>query len=199
MRAIEFTGGASELSFRQRWNHYLLLIFALASLYIGASLRDSALFATSLYTNAAAGIQAQYPQSWLIDRDGDYIFRVRDTAQIGFKTTIQVTVRPVGEGTSARSIQDALNLNRSQTLAAYHILTSEPFTMPDGTEAVSISYTYADTENAPFLQSVPSVVEGIDVMAIRRGQAIIVTFLSDAHTYSQNYPVFERFLSSLEF
>lgn len=199
MRSFESTFSSSELSFRQRWNHYLALGFALLMLYVGTNLRDNALFATNLYTNAAAGIAARYPQNWLIDGDGDYIFRVRDMDQIGFKTTIQVAVRPVGNGTSARSIQDALNLNRSQTLAAYDTLTSEPFTLPDETEAVSMSYIYADTANTPFLQSVPVVVEGIDILTLKRGQAIIVTFLSDARSFAQNYPVFERFINSLEF
>ena len=42
------------------------------------------------YVNSEVGIRALYPQHWLIDTSGDYVFRVRDLSQLGFKTTIQV-------------------------------------------------------------------------------------------------------------
>jgi hypothetical protein len=198
--AIELSSVSPELTFRQRWNHYLVLLFSVIALLIGLNLRDSTLNATTLYTNAQAGVRASYPQNWLIDESGDYVFRVRDTTQIGFKTTIQVSVRPVGGATSARSLLDALTLNRSQILAAYKVLTViDPFVLSSEQQGMGMSYTYADFESDPFLQSVPIVVRGLDVLTIKRGQAIIITFLSDAGRYDKNYPIFEQFLASLEF
>jgi hypothetical protein len=191
---------SSELTFRQRWSHYLVLLFGLMAFFIGVNLRDSILNATSSYSNPQAGIQAKYPLNWLIDQNGDYVFRVRDMAQIGFKTTIQVAARAVGEATSTRSILDALNLNRAQLLASYKALpVDNTFALPNEEQVTAMSYTYAAVDNDPFLQSIPVVVRGIDVLTIKRGQAIIITFLSDASTYDENYPVFERFLASLEF
>lgn len=189
-----------SLNFRQRWNNYLLLVFAAFGILVGTNLRDNSLFATTLYNNPEAGIRASYPTNWLIDAEGDYIFRVRDTAQIGFKTTIQVAVRPVSAQTSSRTILDSLTLNRAQILAAYKVLAvTTPFLLPDETVGTAMSYTYADSDNDPFLESVPIVVRGLDVLAIKRGQAIIITFLSDAQVYDQNYATFEKFLASLEF
>lgn len=199
MTTIEITNYSTEPTFRQRWNHYLVLIFGLAGFLIGISLRDSTLNATQLYTNPQAGIQAEYPQNWLIDQDGDYVFRVRNTAQAGFKTTIQVAVKPVGGAASTRSILDALNLNRSQILASYRELSVEPFPLPNEIEATAMNYTYANIENDPFLQTIPIVVHGLDVLTIKRGQAIIITFLSDARSYEENYAYFQTFLQNLEF
>jgi hypothetical protein len=62
-----------------------------------------------------------------------------------------------------------------------------------------MSYTYVSGDPNPFLQSVPTVVEGLDILTIKRGQAVIVTFLSEAPAYEQNLPLFNQFLSNLEF
>lgn len=188
------------LNFRQRWNHYLLLLFALFGLVVGINLRDGSLYGTTLYDNPEAGIRAAYPANWLIDAEGDYVFRVRDTAQIGFKTTIQVAVRPVSSQTASRTILDSLTLNRAQVLAAYRVLAvTTPFVLPDDSLGTAMSYTYADSDNDPFLESVPQVVRGLDILTIKRGQAIIITFLSDAQDYDRNLVTFERFLANLEF
>ncbi|MBZ0296063.1 MAG: hypothetical protein K8L99_26115 [Anaerolineae bacterium] len=199
MTFIEIDDGNDTSSFRQRWNHYLVLAFGVIGLMIGLNLRDSALNATTLYTNVQAGISASYPENWLLDEDGDYIFRVRDASNVGFKTTIQVAARPVSASASTRSILDSLTLNRAQTLAAYTVLSERPYTLPDEVQAVAMAYTFVSSDPNPFLQGVPVVVEGLDILTIQRGQAIIVTFLSDSDTYAENLPTFNRFINNLEF
>jgi hypothetical protein len=196
---IEVIGQREELTQRQRWSHYFVFIYALVAVFIGVNLRSSTLDATVLYTNNQVGIRAFYPQRWLIDTSGDYVFRVRDITQIGYKTTIQVDVQPVTTNTSARNLLDTLTLNRSNTLSGYSVQTSTPYTLPDGTEATAMRYVYVSTGDNPFLETIPIVVEGLDILAIRRGQAIIVTFLSDSQTFNANLPTFERFLDDLEF
>src|ERR1700733_4081271 len=114
-----------QLSFRQRWNHYLVLIAALIGLFAARSLRDNTLFAVTPYFNTTAGIRALYPRNWLIDTSGDYIFRVQDASRVGFKTTIQVSVQAVSTNTTTRNLVDALTLNRSQLLAGYHPLSAD--------------------------------------------------------------------------
>lgn len=197
-RALEVS--FQELSYRQRWNHYLVLIMSGILLFAGVSLRDNALMATTLYTNTGAGIQAQYPRNWLLDSSGDYIFRVRDISHPGFKTTIQVSVQAVGTVTTVRNVLDSLTLNRAQVFAAYKVLSLEDnYVLPDESRATIVNYTYAIVDPDPFLQSIPSVVRGYDIITIKRGQAIIITFLSDSNTFETNFEVFERFVNSLEF
>jgi len=200
MSAFEIRDPRDDLTARQRWAHNLLILFALSAFFIGVNLRESTLNATWVYTNTEAGIRAEYPQNWLIDTQGDYVFRVRDVSQIGYPTTIQLSVRPVGPNAPPRYIFDALTLNRSQTLAQYNVLSSGTlFTLPDESSATLMDYTFATTENDPFLKNVPVIVRGQDILTIRRGQAIILTFLSESTEYEQNYGIFERFISSLEF
>lgn len=199
MTLVEIIGGESELTYRQRLSHYIALGFGIFALIIAFNLRNSSLNATTFYANIEAGIRAEYPRNWLIDNAGDYVFRVRDVAHLGFKTTIQITIRPVGAATSTRSILDSLTLNRSQILAAYKVLSTQDFLLPDESAGTAMNYTYADTESDPFLESIPKVVLGIDVITIKRGQAIIITFLADATTYEQDYAIFQQFLNSLEF
>jgi hypothetical protein len=200
MAVFEIGAGTDELTPRQRWNHYFALIFGVVAFVIGVNLRISTLNATTRYTNSQVGITAEYPQNWLIDESPPaYIFRVRDPSQTGFKTTFQVAVSPVSGSTSARNILDALSMSRAPTLDGYRILSREPFALPDETAATAMSYTFVATETNPFLESIPVVVEGLDILTITRGQAIIITFLSDASNYDSNFVLFEQFLQNLRF
>ena len=200
MTVIEISAGSVELTFRQRWSHYFVMIFGAVGLLIGLNLRDSVLYATTQYTNPQAGITAEYPQNWLLDEgDEDYVFRAREVASTGYNTTLQVAVRPVSAQTTARNIFDSLSFPRAQTLAAYQVIAEQPYTLPDGTARQSMTYTYVATQTNPFLQSLPLVVEGIDILIIDRGQAIIVSYLSGGETFDTNLPILERFLSTLEF
>ncbi len=199
MTLIEITETQQPASFNQRWSHYFVMIFGIAGFLIGINLRDSALSATSLYVNTQAGISAQYPQNWLIDEAGDYIFRVRNASNVGYATTIQVATRPVSASTSPRSILDSLSLNRAQTLAEYNVLAETDYLLPDDIPATSMLYAFAISSPNPFLQSVPVVVQGQDILTIQRGQAIIITFLSEANTYEQNLPIFNQFITTLGF
>lgn len=199
MSVIEIVGRRDEITQRQRWSHYFVLIYGVIALLIGVNLRDSALNATVPYANSQVGIRAYYPQNWLLDSDGPYVFRVRDMSQRGFKTTIQLDVQPVAINTTARNLLDQLILSRAQTLSAYSVLAREPYILPDEREATAMTYTFVESETNPFLESLPIVVEGLDIITIQRGQAIIMTFLSDASTYESNLPIFERFVNDLEF
>lgn len=197
---VEILSAPTELTFRQRWSHYLALIFAGIGLLIGLNLRDSTLNVTTQYTNPQAGITAQYPQNWLLEEGGDdFIFRVRDTTTLGYNTSIQVAVRPISAQTSSRNIFDALTLARAQTLAKYEVISEEPFVLPDETVTSAMTYVFVASPTNPFLQSIPVVVEGIDILIIERGQAIIVSFLSSADAFETNFPILQQFLRSLEF
>ncbi|MDL1899291.1 hypothetical protein FBR02_00805 [Anaerolineae bacterium CFX9] len=202
MTVIEVVEQQPEITQRQRWSHYFALLYGLLAIIIGINLRDSAINSTVPYTNLQVGIRAQYPRGWVIDDEGSYVFRVRDMSQTGFKTTIQVSVITVTAGTSARNILDSLILNRQQLLAYYRVLSRFPTTLTrpqEDIDATVMTYTFVSGEDNPFLESLPVVVEGQDVLILQRGQAIVISFLSDRDTYEQNLPIFERFLNDIQF
>lgn len=196
---VEIGRAQESATLRSRWSHYFVLIYCAICAVIAINLRNSIVNATSTYNDVQSGIRAEYPQNWLLDDDGAYVLRVRDAAQVGFKPTIQVSVRPVSLNTTTRNLLDALSLDRAQTLTGYRVLSIDSRTLADDTPATQMLYTYVDVEAAPILQTIPTVVEGLDVIAIQQGQAVIVSFLVDSDTFDDELPIFERFLNALEF
>ncbi len=196
----------ADLTGNQRWGHFLALAFCAAALLIGLNLRDSTLYATNDYIDVEAGIRAQYPADWLVDAADlgeDYIFRARDMSSSGFKTTMQISVYPFTQGMSAINVLTDLALVRLQTFSNYTILETVPYTLPGaetGANSATLQeYTFVFNELNPFLQSIPVVVRGRDVVVVRRGQAVLITFQADARTYTRDLDLFDRFLTSLEF
>ncbi len=186
------------LSFRQRWSHYLILAFCVAGLAAGFFLRDRTINQLVLYQDLETGIRVAYPANWLIDRSGsEYVFRVRNMRTQGFKTTIQVSVIPIGPDTSERNIADILGVQRSRQLIDYRLLSVTPTTF-NGAPADVVTYTFISRDPSPFLESVPTVVFGEDIIFFSRGQAIVLTFRADAAFFQEEYTRFQRFLNSLE-
>lgn len=199
MAIIDTLEPSESATRQQRWSHFLTLLLAVLSLLYGLNMRNGILGSTVLYTNVRAGIRANYPQNWLIDESGDYVFRVRDMARLGFKTTIQVRTIPVGANATPGNVLTTLNINRSQTFVGYKALSRENLLLADDTSAVSFDYYFVDFETNAFLESPPVVVLGRDIVTIRGGQAIIVSFWADAQTFDADVATFNRFLNRLEF
>jgi hypothetical protein len=186
------------LSFRQRWSHYVVLAFFMVGLAAGFFLRDRTVNRLVLYQDLETGIRVAYPANWLIDRSGsEYVFRVRNMRTQGFKTTIQVSVIPIGRDTSERNIADLLAVQRSRQLIDYRLLSVTPTTF-NGVPADVVTYTFISRDPSPFLESVPTVVFGEDIIFFSRGQAIVLTFRADAALFQAEYTRFQRFLNSLE-
>jgi len=183
----------------QRWGHFITLAWGVIAVAIVLNIRAGIFNTVSVYTNNEAGLVATYPSGWLLDEDGDYIFRVRDMQQIGYKTTYEVNLRPIGPTTTTRTITDTLAMQRSQTLAAYRIFATDPFPLSQDPDARQITYTYVDTQTNPFLETIPDVVVGIDIVAISRGQAVIITLRSDPEILERNREQFFRFVDQMEF
>ena len=184
---------------RQRWSilsSYLLIILCLA---LGANLRDNSLGQSRVYSNVQAGITALYPFRWLLDEGDDYVMRVRDMAQRGYNTVIQVNTLPVGPDTSERNLLDSLTLRRAQTLIDYTVLGYDIYVLPDETAAVSMSYSFVFRDTNPFLQGVSAIVSGIDILTISRGQAVIVSFRADADIFQQELQTLRWFIENLEY
>jgi hypothetical protein len=191
---------ASE-SPRQRWAHVFTIIIGILVFTIGLNVRNSALTATTVYENLQAGILAYYPYGWLLDTQGgeEYVFRVRDMTRGGFKTTIQISVQPVSDETTPRSIADRLAFRRARTYTDYNVLSTEDYALRTDLTAQAVSYTYTTRETSAFLQGIPDVVRGQDLLTISRGQALIITFRAEASVYESEYRRFRQFLRQLSF
>lgn len=199
MRVIEVITDSQDLTLRQRWAHLFTILVAVVLILVGLNQRNSIFRATVLFDSPEAGIQALYPENWLIDTLGEYVFRVRDMTQPGFKTTIEVTVRPIGADTEERNIADRLTLDRLQTFTDYSVQPAQPYMLPDGSLGQSISYTYVSRNPSPFLANIPTVVRGFDVLVVSGGQVIIMTFRADRTIFDLEFNRFEQFLRDIQF
>ena len=199
---MEFETGrtpAIQITPRQRWSIAFSYILVCAGLALGVNLRDSALRQASVYSNVEAGIRASYPARWLLDEAGEgFVFRVRDMAYRGFKTVIEVSAVPVGADSAARNLLDQLSLQRAQLLIDYTVLGYDVYRMPDDTDATSMSYAFVARDASPFLEGVSSLVNGLDILTIRRGQALIISFRADAQVYARELDTLAWFIQNLE-
>lgn len=194
------SASGSTLTQRQRWSIYLSLLTLLLFFGVGIWVRNSSLGRFDIYSNPSAGIIAQYPQGWLQDTtSSDYVFRVRDMTYSGFKTTMQVSIQPATSDVVERNVLDRLSLIRSQTFIDYSVLGYDDYILPNEITAVAMLYTYVSRESSPFLEGIPTIVIGTDILTIRRGQAIIITFRADSSIYEQELSRFERFVENLNF
>ena len=190
-----------ELNFRQRWASYLTIVVAVGALLGGVLLRSSIVDATVRFENKQAGIAARYPVNWLLDENReDFVLRVQDPAAIPFKTTLQISIVPIGQGArSALDVLNPLNISRATSLPSYRTLEIIPITLPNGSQATQMTYAYAASETNPILQSIPVVVRAVDVVVLRSSQAVIITYRADAGSFERNQHYFETFLRTLEF
>lgn len=199
MQVIEILGESESLSLRQRWANVFTILLCVFLLLVGVNLRNQIESAETFYESPQAGISAYYPQNWLLETTSNIVLRVRDMTRTGFKTTYEVIVRPVGPDATERNIADRLTLDRFDTLTAYQVLPLEPYELPNGYIAQAMNYHFVASESSPFLDSVPRVVRGLDILIIQGGQAIIVTFLADATLFDEELVRFEQFVRRLEF
>lgn len=188
-----------EWNLRQRYAHVLTILIAIVLLLLGVNFRRQLESATTVFESAQFGVRAAYPQGWLQDTDGDYVFRVRDMSSPGFKTTFQVSVQPVGPDATERNVADRLTLTRISNFIEYGILSDEQIRIRDDVNAIAIAYRYVNASANPFLEGIPTVVQGLDIVTISADQAIIITFRADVDRYEQALPQFEQFLEQLVF
>jgi hypothetical protein len=187
------------LTFNQRWNSYLALVMAGAVLFLGVTLRDGALNATQTLENLEAGVRAQVPSGWLLDTDSvEYVFRAQDPDALPFKTTLQVSVLAVGPDATPSTVLAILDMQRAPRLSAYRVISRVDETLRDGSPAVRMTYAYTQDERNPALESLPIVVEGVDVVVLRRSQAVIITYHEEQSTFDDNLYRFENLLQTVE-
>ncbi|MEM6284404.1 MAG: hypothetical protein AAF787_19590 [Chloroflexota bacterium] len=185
---------------RQRWSHYFTIMLGVLAIIVLFNLHGTYSSEVSIYQNNEEGIVAYYPRGWLIDEQQPerYIFRTRDMQAIGFKTTFQLSIRTVSDETAQRTVVDTLTMERAQTRTAYRLLSIEDYDgLTDASTAIA-TYQFVEVDPNPFLEGVPIVVRGVDVITISRDQAIIITMLSDFNEFDSNFVLFERFLRQLE-
>lgn len=189
---------ASEQTRNDRFSSLLVIIVTL--ILLGLGLVNSQRITNNLwaYNSRVAGIEATYPAGWLIDESGEYVVRMRNPRARPFKTQYQIRIVPAGGQTSIRNVLDGLTLQRSSDLAAFRVLSVEDVSV-GATTLTRLTFAFVDADPNPFIQRLPVVVKGMDIL-IRDGErVIVVTFMAEEDTFDQDQPDFDRFLQSLRY
>jgi hypothetical protein len=190
--------GEPGLSFNQRWNGYLALGMVAVMLFVGLTLRSGALNATQTFEDDEAGVRAQVPAGWLLDTESDeYVFRAQDPNALPFKTTLQVSVLTVGPDATPNLVLDLLKMQRAPRFSVYRELSRVDTTLRDD-PAKRMTYAYTQDERNPFQATIPVVVQGVDVVVLRRGQAVIITYREERSAFDTNLHRFENLLQTVE-
>lgn len=150
------------------------------------------------YESREAGIETVYPAGWLTDEQGNYVVRIRDPKARPFKTQFILQVVPTGGITSVRNILDGLTLQRAADLSAYRVLNVIE-TGIDGQALTEMNFAFVDADPNPFIQRLPVVVLGRDIVILDGERAIIVTYMADQASFDEDLPRFERLLDTLQY
>ena len=199
---MEFETGRSpaiQITPRQRWSIVLSYFVIIGGLALGVNQRDSLLHQTSTYSNIEAGITAEYPARWLLDESDANIFRVRDMSHRGFNTLIEVSSLPVGADSAERNLLDRLSMQRSQVLIDYTVLGYDTYRLPDEAQAVTMYYSFVSRDASPFLEGISSIVNGLDILTVRRGQALVISFRADSTVFQRELQTLRAFVDNLQF
>ena len=184
---------------RVNLNSGLAIVVTLALIGLGMIFRAGILNATTAYEDEENGIRGQIPLNWLLDENqSDYVFRVENPNARPFKTLIQVSLQTVGPDANPRSVVDLLVVQGPNRLPGYHVQAILQTRLGED-EAVEIQYSFIQSDPNPFLQSVPVVVQGIDLVVLRGYQAVILTFRDAVENFERNHPYFDRFLQTVEY
>lgn len=199
MRPFAFETASDDLPPRTRSNSLLVLIVALLMFGVGMFYRENALNATVSFQDEINGISAELPANWLIDtNEPGTVLQVEDVGGSAFNTLIQISIQTVGPDATPRNVVDQLTVQGPFRFASYGLLSTQSVRLGED-EAIQIEYYYVASEANPFLETIPVVVQGIDLVIIRGSQAIIFTYQDDRRTFEENRRYFDRFLASVEY
>ena len=65
-------------------------------------------------------------------------------------------------------------------------------------QALRMVYAYSEYEPDPFQASLPLVVQGVDLVVLRRGQAVIITYREERSQFDAHLDRFDSLLQTVE-
>ncbi|NDJ53237.1 MAG: hypothetical protein GYB68_09160 [Chloroflexi bacterium] len=188
----------SHVTKSDRFASISVIVVVIGFMSVGLLLRARDSSSTWLYSNRQAGIEARYPAEWLVDEQGDYVARMRDPVARPFKTQVLIDTVPAADNTSVRNILDSLTLQRSAELSAYRVLAVRDSTLA-GVLVTEMDFAFVDTDPDPFVQRVPVVVEGLDIVIIDNTRVIVLTYMADTETFEDEFDTFLDIFASLSY
>jgi hypothetical protein len=172
-------------------------------------------------TFASEALSVRYPVDWLLGKDEEALFTVRDpdspsTFNTVFSARVEpmgeveeqeyvfkvegvdASVKPLGQVTGLNATANRLVMRRNRELKEYNVVAVRATTLM-GQEALAIEYAYVDSPRAGWASapSLPVVVQAVDSVTVKGDQVYIFTYAADANIFAQEKDTLAAILESV--
>jgi hypothetical protein len=172
-------------------------------------------------TFASEALSVRYPVDWLLGKDEEALFTVRDpdspsTFNTVFSARVEpmgeveeqeyvfkvegvdALVKPLGQVTGLNAAANRLVMRRNRELKEYNVVAVRATTLM-GQEALAIEYAYVDSPRAGWASapSLPVVVQAVDSVTVKGDQVYIFTYAADANIFAQEKDTLAAILESV--
>jgi len=176
----------------------LVVVISAAAIGMGLFVRQLSTTQTWFYESRAGGVTVRYPAGWLVEEQSNNLVKFLDPQSRPFKTQFVITVVPTGVRADVRTALDRITLQRSRELAAYRILGIAGFA-DRSAQQTRISFAFVDTDPNPYIERLPIVVFGEDIIFVDGNRAIVLTYMASQQGDGFVKQSFEQFVASLRF
>jgi hypothetical protein len=187
---------------RDRWADWAVVLVFAAALLLGWAVMAYAEGQQETFVDSERGLTVYYPQDWLLKQGQDLAFEAVDPTSGGFKTSYQIRVWPI-DATAAltpslASVLSDASLARAQQATAYRLFDVVPGKGVNGQPTMEATYAFVVEGSDLFVQTMPAVIQGLDVAVPHGDQAYVFTLLASKEAYEAARPAFLKFVRAAE-
>ncbi len=183
---------------RDRWADWAVILVVIAALGLGLLLRESVLYNYSSFAVGEGDVSGLVPANWMREYGDDPLLQARDPRSGAFNTKLVLRTRPLASDVDPTLALQSLALERADEVNAFRTLETDPVAV-GGRAAVQRTFTYVHTDPNPYLDRLPVVVKGVDLVMRDGGRVILVTYLASVDNFDQDYRYFRDFVESIAF
>jgi hypothetical protein len=172
-------------------------------------------------TFASETLSVRYPVDWLLGKDEEALFTVKDPDSPSTFNTIfsahvepleeteeeeyvfkvegvDASVMPLGQVTGLNAAANRIVMGKNKDLKEYNVLSTTP-TALSGQDAIAIEYAYVDSPRAGWATapSLPVVVQAVDTVTVKGDQVYVFTYAADANIFAQEKGTLAAILESV--
>ena len=204
------TGIRPVTGIRDRFADGLVWGLVLLGLALGWGVRTAVLNRTDTFRDLDTGIRADYPAGWrqvgLTSSSASWpggnaglLLRVHEPWGGSFPTTLELRLRPLAAQEDPRLVLESLTLSRGRTAVAYQSLQTDNVQL-DGQVASRRTFTFVHAASNPYLEQLPVVVLGSDVvLPLGDGRALVATLMAQAQRFEDEQWRLHNLLDTLQY
>ena len=156
-------------------NWLMLGVFVLA-LALGWAVKTSAENRTVAFDQS--GLRVRYPEGWVrVEAQPPALFHVEDRTAAGYRSSLTIEMRPAPTGLKdpLAAVQQSIALDRGSRWTAFRVLRVENNASMFGRSGTHVTFAFVETHPNPFLETVPVVMEGEDLLVANDDQVYVFT------------------------